>query len=46
MLAAITERRRAAAAPPGTDGTSFADIRAAFTVLRHALDLPGPGQQR
>ena len=42
VLAAITERRRAAAAPPGTDGTSFADIRAAFTVLRHALDLPGP----
>ncbi len=41
VLAAITERRRAAA-PPGTDGTSFADIRAAFTVLRHALDLPGP----
>ena len=42
VLAAITERRRAAAAAPGTDGTSFADIRAAFTVLRHALDLPGP----
>ena len=42
VLAAITERRRAAAAPPGTDGTSLADIRAAFTVLRHALDLPGP----
>ena len=44
VLAAITERRRAAAAPPGTDGTSFADIRAAFTVLRHALDLPGPAR--
>ena len=43
MLAAITERRRAAAAAPGTDGASFADIRAAFTVLRRALDLPGPG---
>ena len=43
VLAAITERRRAAAAPPGTDGASFADIRAAFTVLRRALDLPGPG---
>ena len=43
VLAAITERRRAAAAPPGTDGTSFADIRAAFTVLRDALDLPDPG---
>ena len=42
VLAAITERRRAAAAPAGADGTSFADIRAAFTVLRHALDLPGP----
>ena len=42
VLAAITERRRAAAAPAGTDGTAFADIRAAFAVLRHALDLPGP----
>ena len=42
VLAAITERRRAASALPGTDGTSFADIRAAFTVLRQALDLPGP----
>ena len=41
-LAAITEHRRAAAARSGTDGTAFADIRAAFTVLRHALDLPGP----
>ena len=41
-LAAITEHRRAAAAPAGTDGTAFADIRAAFAVLRHALDLPGP----
>ena len=28
----------------GTGGTSFADIRAAFTVLRHALDLPGPAR--
>ena len=44
VLAAITERRRAAAAPPGSDGNSFADIRAAFTVLRHALDLPGPAR--
>ena len=44
VLAAITERRRAAAAPPGVDGNSFADIRAAFTVLRHALDLPGPAR--
>jgi hypothetical protein len=43
VLAAITERRRVAAAAPGTDGASFADIRAAFTVLRRALDLPGPG---
>ena len=42
VLAAITECRRATAVPPGTDGTSFADIRAAFTALRHALDLPGP----
>ena len=41
-LAAITEHRRAAAARAGTDGTAFADIRAAFTALRHALDLPGP----
>ena len=41
VLAAITERRRAAAVPPGADGTSFADIRAAFTILRRALDLPG-----
>ena len=32
-------------APPGTGGTSFADIRAAFTVLRHALDLPGLARQ-
>ncbi len=41
-LAAITERRHAAATPAGTDGTAFADIRAAFTVLRQVLDLPGP----
>ena len=41
-LAAITEHRRAAAARAGTDGTAFADIRAAFTALRRALDLPGP----
>ena len=41
-LAAITERRRAAAARAGTDGAAFADIRAAFTALRQALDLPGP----
>ena len=46
VLAAITERRRAAAAPPGTDGTSFADIRAAFTVLRHALGPARSRQQR
>ena len=42
VLAAITEHRRAAAARSGTDGTAFADIRAAFAALRHALDLPGP----
>jgi hypothetical protein len=41
-MAAILERRRAAAAPAGADGASFADIRAAFAVLRCVLDLPGP----
>jgi hypothetical protein len=42
VLAAILERRRAAAAPAGADGTSFADIHAAFAVLRGAIGLPGP----
>ena len=41
VLAAILERQRATAAPAGADGTSFADIHAAFTVLRSALALPG-----
>ena len=46
VLAAILERQRATAAPAGADGTSFADIHAAFTVLRSALALPGVDRQR
>jgi hypothetical protein len=42
VLDAIIERRRAAARQE-TAPDDFADIRAAFTLLRNALDQPSPG---
>ena len=42
VLDAIIERRRAAARQE-TASDDFADIRAAFTLLRNALDQPSPG---
>ena len=46
VLTAIIEHRRATAPDSGSVGDDFADIRAAFTTLRNALELPAPAGHR